>query len=153
MAASHVPILVSRNLDDPQPRRCAIAPEPCTAEWLDWMAARLTDDIAWDHRWAIGHLRDPAALLLGPATGLQQPASALGILLTAEGVLQLMGDLGQHAWSWITNVLSNVVQRRRPAGFSPTCCVARAWMGVQCAQLRKEAADGLGSRTALDAAP
>jgi|GEM_PF-5346346 len=49
------------------------------------MAARLTDDFVWDHRRAIGHLRDQAALLLGPATGLQQPASGLGIQLTAEG--------------------------------------------------------------------
>lgn len=85
---------------------CATAPEPCTAEWFGWKTERILAEFAYDHRREIGNLRDQTALLLAPDTGSQQPASGLGMLLTAVGVLQLVGDFGQHAWPEITDAVS-----------------------------------------------
>ena len=85
---------------------CATAPEPCTAEWFDWKTERILGEFAYDHRREIDNLRDQTALLLGPDTGSRQPAAGLGMLLTAVGVVQLVGDFGQHAWPEIADAVS-----------------------------------------------
>ena len=85
---------------------CATAPEPCTAEWVDWKTERIIGQFVVDHRKEIGELRDVAPIMFGPEGGLEDIAPTSMMVLTAIGALDLALDFANDAWPEISDAVS-----------------------------------------------
>lgn len=85
---------------------CATAPEPCTAEWVDWKTERIIGQFVIDHRKEIGELRDVAPIMFGPEGGLEDIAPTSMMVLTAIGALDLVLDFANDAWPEISDAVS-----------------------------------------------
>lgn len=85
---------------------CATAPEPCTAEWVDWKTERIIGQFVIEHRDEIGKLRDIAPIMFGPEGGLEDVAPTSMMVLTAIGALDLVLDFASDAWPQISDAVS-----------------------------------------------
>lgn len=85
---------------------CATAPEPCTAEWVDWKTERIIGQFVIDHRKEISELRDVAPIMFGPEGGMQDIAPTSMMVLTAIGALDLVLDFANDAWPQVSDAVS-----------------------------------------------